>query len=154
MYAGYIFSMAVGCGFGLNPHELDLERLTSGSDLREELATMTVALAMPRFRRRAFLEGGWTFQGGAGITTYFMGACLYDFPNEFRRHRTREANDRKAQRMPTFHTEVTPGVEDEVIGRDRLRRAVAPPSRPEGTGQAFNRMCLRRRVVRFVVCRS
>lgn len=87
MYAGYIFSMAVGRGFGLNPHQLDLERLTSDSDLREELGTITVALAMPRFRRRAFLEGGWTFQGGAGITTYFMGACLYDFPNEFRRHR-------------------------------------------------------------------
>ncbi|TXL88103.1 hypothetical protein EW053_19830 [Streptomyces sp. IB2014 016-6] len=29
-----------------------------------------------------------------------------------------------------------------------------PSSRPEGTGQAFNRMCVRRGVVRFTVCRS
>ncbi|MGW1887762.1 hypothetical protein [Streptomyces sp. NPDC001970] len=84
MYSSWIFTMAGSCGYGLNPHELDLERLTSDSDLREELATMTVALALPRLRRRAFVEGSWTFEGGAGVTTYFMGACLYDFPNKFR----------------------------------------------------------------------
>jgi len=30
----------------------------------------------------------------------------------------------------------------------------APPSQAEKTGQAFNRMCVRRGVVRFAVCRS
>ncbi|MFE6130087.1 hypothetical protein ACFQ6Q_17760 [Streptomyces sp. NPDC056437] len=124
MYSGYIFKMAAGRGYGLNPHELDLERLAADSDLREELATMTVALALPRFRQRAFLEGGWTFEGGAGITTYFMGACLYDFPNEFRKHRTSEENHRKALKHPHFDTEVLPSLEAEVVGRERLREAL------------------------------
>lgn len=35
MYTGYILKMAASRGCGLNPHELDLERLTSDSDLRE-----------------------------------------------------------------------------------------------------------------------
>jgi hypothetical protein len=123
MYSGYIFRMAASRGFGLNPHELDLERLASDSDLREDLATMTVALALPRFRQRALYEGGWTLEGGAGITTYFMGACLYDFPNEFRRHRTSEENHRKALR-PNFDTEILPSIEAEVVGRERLRDAI------------------------------
>ncbi len=33
---------------------------------------MTVALALPRFRHRAFVEGGWSYEGGASVTTYFM----------------------------------------------------------------------------------
>lgn len=124
MYSGYIFKMVSSLGFGLNPHELDLERLAADSDLREELATMTVALALPRFRQRAFVEGGWTFAGGAGITTYFMGACLYDFPNEFRKHRAGEAAQRKAMMHPHFDDDVLPGVEAEVVGREVLREAI------------------------------
>ncbi|MGI5485072.1 hypothetical protein [Streptomyces lavendofoliae] len=125
MYSGQIFTMVASRGFGLNPHELDLERLTTDSDLREELATMTVALALPRFRQRAFVEGGWTFEGGAGVTTYFMGACLYDFPNEFRRHRTSEETQRKALRHPHYDNETLPSLETEVIGRQQLRDAIA-----------------------------
>jgi hypothetical protein len=68
MYSGSIFKMAASRGYGLNPHELDLERLTSDSGLREELATMTVALALPRFRQRAFIEGGWSRVTVTGIT--------------------------------------------------------------------------------------
>ncbi|MGW9436099.1 hypothetical protein [Streptomyces sp. NPDC055607] len=124
MYSGYIFKMAASRGFGLNPHELDLERLAADSDLREELASMTVAMALPRFRQRAFVDGGWTFDGGAGITTYFMGACLYDFPNEFRRHRNSEAAQRQALLHPHFDDEALPGVESEVVGREVLRDAL------------------------------
>ncbi|MFJ3861538.1 hypothetical protein ACIPRL_35595 [Streptomyces sp. NPDC090085] len=131
MYSGYIFTMASSRGYGLNPHELDLERLAADSDLRDELATMTVALALPRFRQRALIEGGWTFAGGAGITTYFMGACLYDFPNEFRRHRAGEAAQRAAQKQPQFIDEILPGVESEIVGREALREAIKaiPPKK-------------------------
>ena len=48
---------------------------------------MTVALALPRFRERALVGGGWRYEAGAGLPTYFMGACLYVFPNEFRKRR-------------------------------------------------------------------
>lgn len=96
MHSGFIFQLVADRGFGLRPHELDLEDLASNSDLREELATMTVARALPRFRQHALVEGGWTLDGGASITTYFMGACAYDFPNEFRRYQAGEERQRRA----------------------------------------------------------
>ncbi|MFD9004830.1 hypothetical protein ACFV0T_28385 [Streptomyces sp. NPDC059582] len=99
MHSGFIFHLVAERGFGLNPHERDLERLASDSDLREQLAIMVVALALPRFTQRALVEGGWTYEGGASITTYFMGACLYDFPNEFRRCRTAEEREHQALRQ-------------------------------------------------------
>lgn len=76
MHSGYIFDLVAQRGFNLNPHELDLEDLATDSDLREELATMTVARALPRFRQQALVDKGWTSEGGASITTYFMGACV------------------------------------------------------------------------------
>lgn len=57
---------------------------------------MTVALALPRFRQRALIERGWSVEGGASIATYFMGACAYDFPNEFRRYRAGEERYRRS----------------------------------------------------------
>ncbi|MGW1395662.1 hypothetical protein ACWD6Q_28825 [Streptomyces nigra] len=98
MHSGYIFDLVAQRGFGLHPHELDLEDLATDSDLREELATMTIARALPRFRQQALVDRGWTPEGGASITTYFMGACAYDFPNEFRRHRASEARHHRALR--------------------------------------------------------
>jgi hypothetical protein len=133
MYSGYIFSLVSERGFGLNPHELDLERLRTDSDLRGELATMTIAKTLPRFRERAFVQGGWTVEGGAGITTYFMGATLYDFPNEFRAHRAAEARQRRAQRLPYLDEELTDGVEHDVVGRqhvlDKLKGVKDPRTR-------------------------
>lgn len=120
MYSGYIFQLVADRGFGLNPHELDLEELASDSDLREELATMTVARALPRFRQRALVEGGWTCEGGASIATYFMGACAYDFPNEYRRYRAGEVRHRRVEQQQQLFYEalVSPvGVADEVVGR-------------------------------------
>ncbi|MEV0498090.1 hypothetical protein AB0I84_10865 [Streptomyces spectabilis] len=108
MHSGYIFDLVAHRGFGLHPHELDLEDLATDSDLREELVIMTIARAreelvimtiaraLPRFRQQAFVDGGWSVEGGASITTYFMGACAYDFPNEWRRHRASEARHRRA----------------------------------------------------------
>ncbi|MEW1583459.1 hypothetical protein ACFCXC_35530 [Streptomyces microflavus] len=98
MHSGYIFKLVAQRGFGLSPHELDLEDLATDSDLREELASMTVARALPRFRQQALVDSGWNTEGGASITTYFMGACVYDFPNEFRRHRAAEARHHRALR--------------------------------------------------------
>ncbi|MFE4999262.1 RNA polymerase sigma factor [Streptomyces mirabilis] len=98
MHSGYIFELVAQRGFSLNPHELDLEDLTTDSELRQELATMTIARALPRFRQHAFIDGGWSVEGGASLTTYFMGACAYCFPNEWRRHCTAEARHRRAVR--------------------------------------------------------
>ncbi|WP_326585421.1 hypothetical protein OG889_44980 [Streptomyces sp. NBC_00481] len=133
MHSGFVFQLTADRGFGLNPHENDLEKLASDSDLREELANMTVACALPRFRQRALIDGGWTYEGGASITTYFMGACLYDFPNEFRRYRAGEERYRRAlQRQQDFY-EVPVGhlsVSDEVIGNLEVLRYLYEISDP------------------------
>jgi DNA-directed RNA polymerase specialized sigma24 family protein len=87
MHSGYIFKLTAARGFSLNPSEQELEELYRESDAREELAGMTVALALPRFKKQALVDGGWRFDGGASLATYFMGACLYVFPNEVRKRR-------------------------------------------------------------------
>src|SRR5262249_8550976 len=40
------------------------------------------------FVRDALIEGSWSPEGGASLTTYFVGACLAVFPNAFRRWHT------------------------------------------------------------------
>jgi len=95
MYTGYVFQLLAGRRFRLHASETELAELAADSDLREELATMTVALALPRFKERALVGGGWTYQGGASLPTYFMGACLYVFPNEFRRWRAQRLRWRR-----------------------------------------------------------
>ena len=87
MYSGYVFELTASRGFSLRPSAAELEELHRDPDAREELANMTVALALPRFRERALMGGGWQPDGGAGLPTYFMGACLYVFPNQFRSRR-------------------------------------------------------------------
>lgn len=87
MYSGYIFPLAAKRGYRLAPSATELDQLRRDSALREELALMTVAKALHFFRRRALLAGGWTADGGASLTTYFTGSCVFVFPNEFRQHR-------------------------------------------------------------------
>jgi RNA polymerase sigma factor (sigma-70 family) len=85
MRTGYIFKLTTARGLVLHPTDAELESLhRDENDVREELASMTVAAALPRFQL-----GGWRAEGGASLTTYFMGACLYVFPNEFRKWRRR-----------------------------------------------------------------
>ena len=58
MYSGYVFKLAAGRGFALHPSDRELDELHRDSDVREELATMTVAIALPRFREHALIRGG------------------------------------------------------------------------------------------------
>jgi hypothetical protein len=95
MYSGYIFKLVASRGFSLHPSDTELEELRRDTEARDELATMTVAVALPRFRERALRGGGWRYEGGASLPTYFMGACLYVFPNEFRRIRVRNEKWRR-----------------------------------------------------------
>ena len=87
MYSGYVFKLIAARGFAVHPTAAELEELHRDSEVREELANMTVALALPRFREHALVGGRWRYEGGAGLPTYFMGSCLYVFPNEFRKRR-------------------------------------------------------------------
>ena len=90
MYTGYIFQLTAARGFALHPTEQELEELHRKPEIRDEHAVMTVALALARFREQALAGGGWRPEGGANLATYFMGACLYVFPNEFRKRRVQQ----------------------------------------------------------------
>ena len=103
MYSGYVFQLAARRGFPLRPTTAELDELHCDADLRQELAVMVVAVALPAFREHALVGGGWRADGGASLTTYFLGACLTVFPNEVRKYRSQRqrwraqnANDQKA----------------------------------------------------------
>ncbi|MGW1789223.1 RNA polymerase sigma factor [Streptomyces tubercidicus] len=118
MHSGFVFKLVASRGFDLKPHDQELERLACDGDLREELAMMTVARSLSRFRERALIGEGWKAEGGASIATYFMGACVYEFPNEFRRHRKEEERWRRGAEQETTGGPVpsVQSVADEVLG--------------------------------------
>ncbi|MGA5492571.1 MULTISPECIES: hypothetical protein [unclassified Streptomyces] len=123
LYSGYVFKLVASRGFDLKPHELELEELVRDSDLREELAMMTVARALPVFRQRALVEAGWRAERGASIATYFMGACAYEFPNEYRRHRVQQKRwnlGRAAEGVTTEDRLSIRGVAEEAVGNLRV----------------------------------
>jgi len=96
MYSGHVFTLAKAHGYSMNPTEGELEELFRDDDAREELANMTVAMTLSRFKEQALVKGGWRFEGGASLPTYFMGACLYTFPNQFRARRVQRRRWRSA----------------------------------------------------------
>lgn len=87
MYSGHVFAITAARNYVLKPTEHELECLKRDPDLRGSLAGMTIARALPYFRTHALLNGGWSVDGGASLTTYFTGACAAIFPNEFRQQR-------------------------------------------------------------------
>jgi hypothetical protein len=129
MYTGYIFKLTTGCGVTLHPTDAELESLHRDPDIREELATMTVAAALPQFREHALAGGGWHPEGGASLTTYFMGACLLAFPNEFSRHRVqRKKWQLQSQRDPAVTEPTVSVITDPAViaaGNGQVRDALA-----------------------------
>jgi len=114
MATGTIFQRVARLGYRLHPTGRELEELYRDSEVRDELATMTVALALPRFREQALVGKGWRYEGGASITTYFMGATLYAFPNEFRKWR----NQREGWRRQDYGDYTANGLRHQVANDD------------------------------------
>ena len=50
---------------------------------RSELSAETVGRALAFFREKVLRAGAWDHTRGAAIKTYFMGACLFQFPNVY-----------------------------------------------------------------------
>lgn len=61
-------------------------------DDRCELSTETVARALDFFRTKVLIPGTWDHTRGATIKTYFVGACLFQFPNVYHRWDTERRN--------------------------------------------------------------
>lgn len=96
LHSGHVFRLAKLRGYDLHPSEPELTSLATVSDARDELAMMTVAVALPGFRVNALIKGGWKANLGASLTTYFMGACVFVFPNEFRKIRVQRSRWNKS----------------------------------------------------------
>lgn len=85
MGTGYVFAKVNEIGRPLVHTATEVLELATQSDLRQELCAETVARALKNFRTAAMKNVGWTPDGGASLTTYFVGACVQAFNNEFRR---------------------------------------------------------------------
>lgn len=95
------------------------------ADTRAELAGETVAEALVLFRQK-LSDGQWDPAGGRSLASYFMGACLYCFPNVLRRWQRGEDRWANAWRTmsaeaPSRETTVHPGHDvDAMIMLDEL----------------------------------
>ncbi len=85
---GLIYKLTKDRGRGVACPDDVREHLIRDVVDRQELALETVAQALRLFVRNALIEGTWSPEGGASLTTYFVGACLAVFPNAFRRWHT------------------------------------------------------------------
>jgi hypothetical protein len=65
-------------------------------DVRKELAGETVAYGLINFRRDLEADR-WKPDGGRSLASYFIGACLFAFPNVLRNWRNGETKWSKAQ---------------------------------------------------------
>jgi len=88
----------------LNPTDIDREILEGQFEERLDLALETVAVGLRFFRDRVLRAGQWSFDGGATLTTYFVGACLLAFPNVFRRWQATERRWHQAMRVEMLNS--------------------------------------------------
>jgi RNA polymerase sigma factor (sigma-70 family) len=100
MRSGYVFSKVDEIGRPLVHTDTEMLELARDRDLREELCAETVARALKNFRDQALAGRGWHPDGGASLTTFFVGACMQAFNNEFRRwsrHERRWGHSRSSE---------------------------------------------------------
>lgn len=137
LHTGHAFTIAAKRGYGLNPTEQELTELASDPDLRRELAIVIIAGTIREFRTIALLSGRWTPEGGASLSTFFMGACATQIPNEIRRWRSeRESWQREREAwgqlsVDRSHQTIDPAVQvagdqwrDDVLERAEARDPV------------------------------
>lgn len=100
---GHVFHLTARRGRPQEPSERELNEFATSPDARDELASAVVAETLPWFRDRALLQGQWSPDGGASITTYFMGACVLQFPNRLRSWRQRQKRWTRQDNADALH---------------------------------------------------
>ncbi|WP_330185965.1 hypothetical protein OHB26_38890 (plasmid) [Nocardia sp. NBC_01503] len=103
MSTGHIFAIARSKRIPCTPSPGELERFMSDPDLRTDIADVAIVEALQSFRRKMLLGTGWRADGGASVTTYFIGACVIAFVNELNRHRRAQARNAKAAEAALRH---------------------------------------------------
>ena len=91
-----IFKYCADRGRPVKPTDADRDVLASSFNERLQLSLETVAEALTFFRRYVLYGRRWSYDGGASVTTYFIGSCLFAFPNVFRRWQGEQRRWRQA----------------------------------------------------------
>ncbi|GAA1302630.1 hypothetical protein [Saccharothrix xinjiangensis] len=113
-----------GCPVGGPPLYWEHDDLVS-------LASDTVVKAIDEFRRKALLSGDWDPRGGSSLKSYFATACIYAFPNIYRKWNNEFARRRRESARSTDFDELvgmaspTPGPADTVVTRLEIKRGLA-----------------------------
>lgn len=82
IYRGEIFAKVKAKGFGaLEPEPYHGALIEDAQSLADE----TVTLALRAFRDRVLVPGKWDPSKGASLRTFFIGQCLLQFANVYRR---------------------------------------------------------------------
>ena len=94
----------------------------------DALADETVMLAVVGYRDNVLIPGKWDPRKGANLTTYFIGQCLFQFPNVYKRW-WRETKQQEIALDPDIIEGLgltnTPGRSaTEAITRDRIRKGL------------------------------
>ncbi|UMP07239.1 RNA polymerase sigma factor [Amycolatopsis sp. EV170708-02-1] len=95
---------------------------------RADLATVVVTKAITTFKQKALRGGGWTYSGGASLTTYFVGTCTYEFPNFYTQwinQRAAAAERSLAERVVATTTPRLADPATKTLQEDQIRRAMA-----------------------------
>ncbi|SFR03623.1 DNA-directed RNA polymerase specialized sigma subunit, sigma24 family [Lentzea waywayandensis] len=87
---GTIFARCSEIGRAVPHSDRDRERVATSLDDRDELAYETIAEALALFVQLGKAARGWSPEGGAALTTYFVGTCVGCFPNVWRRWRNEQ----------------------------------------------------------------
>lgn len=107
--SGIIFGKCNARGLGLGVAPEDLRSI----DVARELAGETVALAIRAFREKVLMANRWDPKKGASLKTFFIGQCVFQFPNTFRRWVSEQ------DAMP---------IDAQTVGRELELRAVRRPT--------------------------
>ncbi|MFB4317813.1 RNA polymerase sigma factor [Actinomadura sp. 21ATH] len=116
--SGLIFVKCAEVGIRLPP-PLDWSR-----EDQFELTLETVARAMNRLHRH-LVAGKWDADRGAGLKTYFIRGCVYQFTEPYRAwHRSLDQWDQRPAEPDERLMESSPGPEEIAVIRDQARQAL------------------------------
>lgn len=96
----------------------------------DDIATDTVVAALIYFRDKVLKTHRWQSSGGASLSTFFIGQCLYQFANIYRsalraeKERIQEAT-MPMDELPEDEFDVIKGIEATIVANDTVAEAMA-----------------------------
>lgn len=120
-----IFARCKQKGFGLRVLDRDFKQ-----EEIEGLANYTVAKALHYFRANVLMKRRWDPTKGASLRTFFIGQCIFQFPNIYRDwleedERSRRHGFTDDMGEVDFHLPLTAPVERQVIATNMASQAMA-----------------------------